>query len=155
MSLIATVLIILAGIALLLIELLVIPGISIFGIAGFLCMIGGVLASYIYHGSTTGNITLIFTVVASVLTMLLAFRRKTWKKMGLAASIDSKIIAIEPDTIKAGDTGKAITRLAPMGKVMVLDKICEAKSITGYIHENTEIVVIKISENQLIVKPKT
>ena len=154
MSLIAIVLIILAGISLLLIEFLIIPGVSVFGIGGFLCIIGGVIASYIYHGNTAGHITLAAAIVASVLSMLFAFRRKTWRKMGLDTRIDSKIIAFKPEKIKSGDTGKAITRLAPMGKVIVNEIICEAKSISGYVDENTPIEVIKVSQNQLIVKPK-
>jgi membrane-bound ClpP family serine protease len=155
MSIIAIVLIIVAGIALLLIEFLVIPGFSVFGIAGFLCLVGGVIASYVSLGNTAGHITLAAAVVASVLSMLFAFRRKTWRKIGLSASIDSRIEAIEPEKIKSGDTGRTITRLNPMGKVRVNDITCEAKSVAGYIHEDTEIEVIKISRNQLIVKPKT
>lgn len=154
MSLLATILIILAGIALLLIEFLVIPGFTVFGIGGFLCIIGGVIASYVFHGSTAGHITLVSTIVASVIAMLFAFRRKTWNKMGLGTSIDSRLIAIEPEKIKSGDTGQAITRLAPMGKVKVNDGVYEAKSISGYIQEGTKVEVIKISQNQLIVKPK-
>jgi membrane-bound ClpP family serine protease len=155
MSLVAIVLIILGGIALLLVEFLIIPGVSVFGIAGFLCLIGGVIASYVFHGNTAGHITLAASIIASVVAMLIAFRRKTWKKMGLGASIDSKVVAIESEKIKSGDTGKAITRLAPMGKVKVNDIVCEAKSVSGYIHEDTEIEVIKVSQYQLIVKLKT
>jgi membrane-bound ClpP family serine protease len=154
MSFAAIVLIILAGISLLLIEFLIVPGVSVFGIAGFLCLIGGVIASYIYQGNQAGHITLVATIIASILSMIVAFRSKTWKKMGLHTSIDSRIVAIEPGKINSGDTGKAVTRLAPMGKVIVNDIMCEAKSISGYIQENTEIEVIKISRNQLIVKPK-
>lgn len=155
MSVVAIVLIILAGIALLLIEFLVIPGVSVFGIGGFVCLVGGVIASYVFHGNTAGHISLAATVAASVIAIVFAFRRKTWRKMGLNASIDSKIISIEPGKIKSGDSGKAITRLAPMGKVKVNDITCEAKSLSGYIPEDTEIEVIKVSQNQLIVKPKT
>jgi membrane-bound ClpP family serine protease len=155
MSIIAIILIILAGIVLLLIEFLVIPGVSVFGIAGFLCLIGGVIASYVSLGNSAGHITLAATVAASLLSILFAFRRKTWRKMGLSASIDSRIVSIEPDTINSGDTGRTITRLNPMGKVRVNDITCEAKSVAGYIHEDTEIEVIKIIRNQLIVKPKT
>ena len=155
MSVVAIVLIIIVGIVLLLIEFLVIPGVSVFGIAGFLCLIGGVISSYVSLGNTAGHITLAATVAASVLSILLAFRRKTWRKMGLSASIDSRMVTIEPGKIKSGDTGRTITRLNPMGKVRVNDTTCEAKSVSGYIHEDTEIEVIKISRNQLIVKPKT
>lgn len=154
MSVLAIVLIIIAGICLLLIEFLIIPGVSVFGIGGFVCLIGGVVAAYLSYGYTAGHITLVSTLFASVLTILLTFRRKTWKKVGLSTSIDSKIVAFDADKIKTGDYGKAITRLAPMGKVMINDIICEAKSISGFINENTEIEVVKVSQNQIIVKHK-
>ncbi len=154
MSLLAIVLIIIAGICLLLIEFLIIPGVSVFGIGGFVCLIGGVVAAYLNYGYTAGHITLASTLFASVLTILLTFRRKTWKKVGLSTSIESKIVAFDPDQIKTGDYGRAITRLAPMGKVIINDIICEAKSISGFIHENTEIEVVKVSQNQIIVKHK-
>src|SRR4030042_5164055 len=155
MSLVAIILIIVAGITLLLIEFLIIPGVSVFGIAGFLCLIGGVITAYVSIGNTAGHITLAAAVAASVLSMLLAFRRKTWRKMGLPAALDSRMVTIEPGNINSGDTGRTITRLNPMGKVRGNDITGDAKSVTGYIDEDTEIEVIKISRNQLIVKPKT
>ncbi len=155
MSLIAIILIILGGIVLLLVEFLIVPGVSVFGIGGFLCLIGGVIASYVFHGNTAGHITLAAAIAASVASMVFAFRRRTWEKMGLKTSIDGKIVTVDPEKIKSGDTGIAITRLAPMGKVKVHDLVCEAKSISGFIDENTEIEVLKVSQNQLIVKLKT
>jgi len=154
MSVLAIVLIIIAGICLLLIEFLIIPGISVFGIGGFICLIGGVVAAYLSYGYTAGHITLVSVLLASVTTILLTFRQKTWKKVGLSANIESKIVTFDAEKIKAGDYGKAITRLAPIGKVMVNDVVCEARSISGYIHENTEIEVVKVSPNQIIVKHK-
>ena len=74
--------------------------------------------------------------------------------MGLKANIDSRNEPFDNDKIHAGDTGKTITRLAPVGKAMVNDIICEAKSTGGFINENTEIEVIKVLNTQIIVKPK-
>jgi len=154
MSLFAVALLIVLGIIMLLIEFLVIPGISVAGIAGFLLMLGGLIASYYYHGVQTGLYTLLITVAFSAVTVYYVFKRNTWKKIGLDSTIDSKHNPFDVTLIHPGDTGKSITRLAPVGKVMVNDIICEAKSFTGYIDENTEIEVIKVLNTQLIVKPK-
>lgn len=155
MSLFAIALLIVLGIIMLLIEFLVIPGISVAGIAGFLLMLGGLIASYYYHGAQTGLYTLLITVVISGITVYYVFKRNTWKKIGLESTIDSRNSPFDISMIHAGDMGKAITRLAPIGKVMVNDIICEGKSFTGFIDENTEIEVIKVLNTQLIVKPKT
>ena len=45
------------------------------------------------------------------------------------------------EKIKAGDVGKSLTRLNPIGKVMVNDIVLEGKSSVGFIDENSEIVV--------------
>jgi membrane-bound ClpP family serine protease len=154
MSLLAIIIIILLGIFLLLVEFLIIPGITVFGIAGFVFIFLGIGSAYYFHDIQTGNITLAGTVVASFTTMYYVFKRKTWKNMGLNANIDSRHEPFSVDKINAGDQGKTVTRLAPIGKAIVNDVICEAKSISGIINENTEIEVIKVLTTQIIVKPK-
>ncbi len=153
MSFLAIIIIIILGIFLLLLEFLVIPGITIFGIGGFLFIITGVGAAYYFHGPTAGNYTLASTLVLSVLSMVVAFKTKTWKKLGLKANIDSRVEPFDTRMIKAGDRGKTITRLAPMGKVEVNHIICEAKSTGEFINENTEVEVREVLTTQLIVKP--
>lgn len=154
MSLFAIIVIIILGIFLLLIEFLVIPGFTIFGAAGFLFMIMGIGASYYFHGETAGNITLISTIFASLITIYYIFKKRTWQNMGLKASIDSRHEPFDTISIKTGDTGITVTRLAPVGKARVNDIICEAKSTGGFINENTEIEVIRVLTTQIIVKPK-
>ena len=74
--------------------------------------------------------------------------------MGLKANIESRNLPFDTEKIHAGDTGMTITRLAPVGKAVVNDIICEAKSIGGYINQNTNIEVVKVLNTQIIVKPK-
>jgi membrane-bound ClpP family serine protease len=88
MSVVAIVLIVVAGIVLLLIEFLVIPGVSVFGIAGFLCLIGGVLLCV---AGNCGHITP-QSPWLPVLSMLLA-SGENLKKMG-RLHIDSRIVTI-------------------------------------------------------------
>jgi membrane-bound ClpP family serine protease len=155
MSLFAIIVIIILGIILLLIEFLVIPGFTVFGIAGFLFMIMGIGTSYYYHGANAGNITLISTIFASLITIYYIFKKRTWQNMGLKANIDGRHEPFVQTSIQTGDTGITITRLAPVGKARVNDTTCEAKSTGGFINENTEIEVIRVLTTQIIVKPKT
>jgi len=155
MSLLAIIIVILLGIFLLLIEFLIIPGFTVFGIGGFLFIFLGVGSAYYYHGVLTGNITLISTVAVSFATIYYVFKRKTWKNMGLKANIESRHEPFRIDKIHPGDLGRTITRLAPIGKAVVNDITCEAKSTGGFINENTDIEVLKVLSTQIIVKPKT
>jgi membrane-bound ClpP family serine protease len=155
MSLLAIIIIILLGIFLLLVEFLLIPGFTVFGIGGFIFILLGIGSSYYFHGVPAGNFTLLGTVVLSLITIYFVFKGKTWKKIGLQANITSRHEPFNTESIHPGDPGKTVTRLAPIGKAMVNNIICEAKSSGGFINENTDIIVVKVLNTQIIVKPKT
>ena len=153
MSYLAIIIIIFLGILLLVIEFLIIPGFTVFGIGGFAFIIIGIGSAYYFHGIMAGNITLLGAVIASFITIYYIFKQKTWKKMGLKANIYSKNEPFETSRIHPGDHGKTITRLAPIGKAMVNDVTCEAKSTGNFIDENTDIEVVQVLSTQIIVKP--
>ena len=154
MSIGAIIFLIILGIVLFLIEFLIIPGITIAGIGGFLCIGAGIFAAYYGHGVQVGNITLLSTLGAIVLTIALVLKSRTWKKVMLDSNIDGIVGDVKHDvTFKVGDHGKAITRLAPIGKAMINDKMVEAKSMAGFVDENTEIEIVKIQNTNVVVKP--
>ena len=154
MTIIAIILLILIGIILILLEFLVVPGTTIAGIGGLLLMGSGVYLSYTTYGTQIGHYTLLGTFLFIIISFYFSLKTKTWKKMMLNSKIDSKIDNISGKDIKPGDFGKTITRLAPIGKAVVNDSYYEAKSIDKFIDENTDIKVIKIVGNQIIVKLK-
>jgi len=61
--------------------------------------------------------------------------------------------SVDNSKIKVGDTGKTIGRLAPSGKVKVNGEIVEAQSTGAYVDHNTEIKVLKMLTNKIIVEP--
>lgn len=146
---------IILGILLFLVEFLIVPGITIAGIGGAISIITGVVLAFYYEGPTTGLIVLITTAVLIGLTAVFMLKAGTWKKLMLNKAIDSKVDLVRKDEgrIKIGDKGKAITRLNPMGKVMVGNDFYEAKTMDKLIDQNTEVEIVKIESNKLIVKP--
>ena len=57
--------------------------------------------------------------------------------------------------IAAGDSGVTLSRLNPIGQVVVNDVEAEAKSFDGeFIDEDTEIEVIKVETYNVLVKRK-
>ena len=117
-------------------------------------MITGIYFAYKNLGSEIGNYILLGSVIIGLTSAILSLRTKTWRNVGLKSNIDSKIESFDKAKISVGDFGKTVTRLAPIGKAMVNDIICEAKSHAEFIDENTEIEVIKVNNNQIIVKSK-
>ncbi len=142
------------GIILLLVEFLITPGVTIAGISGSLLIIGGVVAGYYFHPVKIGHFILLGTLLALVVVFVLAFKTKTWKKLGLESAIDGHATEDVSEVFKVGDIGKAVSRLAPIGKVMINDKIVEARSLGGFIDPNTAIIVIRTEKNKLFVEPK-
>lgn len=154
MSLGLIIFLIILGIILFLIEFLIVPGITVAGIGGGISMLSGVGLAFYFHGPTVGLIVLISTAVLIGITVVLMLKAGTWKKLMLNKSIDSKVDLVKKDEgkIRVGDKGRSVTRLNPMGKVIVNDEYYEAKALDKLIDQNTEIEIIKIESNKLIVK---
>lgn len=147
--------VIVLGILFLLIEIFLLPGISIAGIAGAIFLVGGIIYSYMFLGSTAGNISLAASAVALGLTFFGLLKSKSLDRISLNTNIDAKVDNSYLLKIAAGDTGVAISRLNPIGKILVNDIIAEGKSFDGeFIEENTEIVVTKVETYNVLVKRK-
>ena len=147
--------VIVLGILFLLIEIFLLPGISIAGIAGAIFLVGGIVYSYMFLGSTAGNISLAASAVALGLTFFGLLKSKSLDRISLNTNIDDKVDNSYLLKIAAGDTGVAISRLNPIGKILVNDIIAEGKSFDGeFIEEDTEIVVTKVETYNVLVKRK-
>ncbi|QIA08992.1 NfeD family protein [Draconibacterium halophilum] len=153
MSILAIILLILLGLILLLIEFAVIPGVTIAGIGGFLLLGGAVYVAFAEYGVLPGFITLAIVLILAPAMIYYFFKSRTGKKMILEKNIDGKLELINKEKIVVGDTGKSIGRLAPMGKIKVNGEIVEAQSTGSFIDHNTEIKILKIDFNKIIVEP--
>lgn len=153
MLILAIILLILVGVALLVAEFFVFVGSVIAGLAGFVLTAMGVFLAYKTYGSSVGNYALIGAVVLFLIAVYFSLRSKTWKKIALHSEVDGKVNTIDEHEIKVGDKGVTVSKVAPMGKVRVNDVVVEAKSTGIYIEENTDIEVIKVYGSNILVKP--
>ena len=154
MSILAIILLIVLGIFLFIVEFLLIPGVTIAGIGGAIVMGVAVYSAYKTHGSAVGNYTLMATLVLSVGGFAYALRAKTWRRLMLSKNIDGKVeVGLENGAIKVGDRGESITRMAPIGKVLINGIIIEGKSQQGFLDQKTPVEVIKVLNTQVIIKP--
>ncbi|MBZ4652348.1 MAG: putative rane protein [Proteiniphilum sp.] len=152
-ELLIVVALILLGILFMLVEIFLLPGISIAGIAGTIMLIGGILYAYLFIGSTAGNITLVASAVAMGASFFWLLKSKQLRKISLETNIESKVDNSDLAKISVGDTGVALSRLNPTGKVMVNDLTVEGKSFNGeFIDEDEKIEVVRIDTYQIQVK---
>jgi membrane-bound ClpP family serine protease len=154
MSILAIILLILLGVFLFIVEFLLVPGITIAGVGGAILMGVAVYFAYTTHGNMVGNYTLVATLIFTVGGGAYVLRAKTWQKLALNKDIDSKVeVGLENEAIKVGDRGESITRMAPVGRVMINGIIVEGKSHRGFLDQHTPVEVIKVLSTQVIVKP--
>ena len=91
MNIFLVVLLVLAGVALLLAEMFLLPGFGIAGISGFGALAGAVVVAWLKIGAVAGYITLAASVVLSVLAIWWFIRSKTLDKMALDTKIEGHV----------------------------------------------------------------
>jgi len=153
MSIFVIILLILLGLVLLLIEFAVIPGVTIAGIGGFLLLGASVYIAFTEYGNAAGFITLAVVLIMSPALIYYFFKSRAGKKMILEKNIEGKVEQVDSTKINVGDNGKTIGRLAPTGKVKVNGEVVEAQSTGTFIDPHTEIKVLKVLSNKIIVEP--
>ena len=148
------IILIVLGILLFVIEFLLVPGVTIAGIGGLVLTVLGVYRAFEEFGSTVGIWVLIGTLMLSVFVIAMSLRARTWSKLMLNTDVRGSVDQdITEEQIKVGDRGRALTRLAPMGKIEVNNIVREAKSLEGYIDEHSSIEVVAVEGTRISVKP--
>lgn len=153
MSLFAIVLLIILGIFLLWVEFLVVPGITIAGIGGVLLIVTGIYLSYELHGIAAGNYVLLGSAIFMIISVFIFLKSNTWKKTMLESKLEGRANTIDLSIIKPGDTGKTVTRLGPYGKIEINGLYYDARSTDIIIDSETDITIVKVLNDKLIVKP--
>jgi membrane-bound ClpP family serine protease len=154
MDIVIVIVLCLMGIVLILVEIFLIPGVTIAAVAGAAFSIGGIYYAFHSLGAIAGIITLVVMLAIIGIAFIYLVKSKALDTIALKTNINSTVVSEEYLNIAVGDTGISISRLNPMGKVRINNITIEAKSLNGFIDENKEIEVLKITVNQLIVKTK-
>lgn len=155
MTITAVIILLLVGLALIWLEFLVIPGTTIAGIGGIILMGTGIYLAYHFIGPKTGMYSLMGAAVMLVISIVVFLKSNTWKKLSLNDNIDSKVDTYEEESIKKGDEGICISRLAPSGRICTGAQEVEAESVDGLLDPQTKVVIIKVLRNKVYVKLKT
>lgn len=142
------------GIAFLLLELFIIPGISIGGIAGFAFVAAAVGYAFATLGTTAGFVTLACGVLAMGVSIWIFMRSRTLDKMSLDAEVSGTVDAPKDTQVTVGQYGITVSRLAPIGTARFDNTTIEVKSVEGLIDPNTEVEVVAASGESISVKRK-
>jgi len=158
MSWVAALLLIL-GAVFLLIEAFV-PGFGFFGIGGILSVIAGVIVRICQGLNFEQSMMLILIVLAFFVVVGLVFvfsaRFGTLGRTGLferKSTLAKDYNKPEREIRRlVGRSGKAITILDLAGKAKIRGKIYDVVSINSYIEQGSNIKVVEIKDNQILVR---
>ena len=146
-------LLIIMGLALLIVELIFIPGTTIIGLLGVIFIIVGVYFGFETYDKTTGMYILGGTLVLTTLTLYFGFKSKAWEQFSLKTAMQGKFNEGITDQLNIEDEGVATSALKPVGKAEFEGKQYEVTSIGGYLDTGIKVKLIKIDRNKIIVEP--
>jgi len=172
-------LLILIGLALLAIEVFVLPGFGIAGIGGIAFIIAGMVLSFQYFvipkpefpwqaEMLISNLVRVFGSILGSMILIVLFFRYIFPRIGLVikgpylnASLQGVRIDSPPDldttvtstvpTIKVGDKGEVITALRPSGKVSINGEYFDVVTEGEFMEKGTPIMVTQASGNRIVV----
>ncbi len=166
------ILIFVVGIILLLVEIFVIPGFGVAGIAGVILVILGLTLSmsdinvFDWEGKFTLNLqgftksllivmTSIFaSVVISLIFSQTLVKTNLFGKIALnkTQQIEEGYLSVnQNNALLLGKKGKTYTMLRPGGKVEIDGEIFDAKALVGFIEKGKNVEVVKYEMAQLYV----
>jgi len=165
------VLLVLLGIVLIVTELFVLPGIGVAGVAGVICLLVGLVGTFVSGDITstagqkelwTGLITTLTSVfVAGVIMWMLSRQIQSFpliQRLILNTELRDPDAATEgpPTTglleamgspqraLQPGDTGHAATDLRTAGRASINGRMVDVNSVSGYIDRGTPIRVVSV-----------
>lgn len=143
---------VLLGLFFLVAELVFLPGAALGVILSLASYAAATYFAFVRIGMVGGFITLGIIIVLSLIATIISLRAKTWQRFALKNKVEGQSMQAPAEEVKIGDCGVTISRLSPMGKVLIGGKEYEAKSTEAYIDQRTEVTVIGFENFTIIVK---
>src|SRR4051812_28828818 len=96
-------LLLLFGLVLMIIEIIFIPGTTLFGVIGFIAAVIGIYLSFRHLGSRTGLSVLTGFALVSLLALYFSFKTNVWRRFALTTSIRSRVNDDSKFLLSVGD----------------------------------------------------
>jgi membrane-bound ClpP family serine protease len=152
MAWIILLLIISIGLGLIVIEIIFVPGTTVVGIAGLLCVIGGVWFGFSEFGKPMGWTITAVTVLVSTAVIIVSLKSGVWKRFALNKSMDSKVNEHIPISVNTGDEGIALSALRPIGNAEFGNDKMEVTTLGELIDTGSKVKVTHIEGRIIYVE---
>lgn len=150
----------LLGIAALVLEIFILPGFGVAGVAGLLLIAWGVLLiSVDFTQATTALVLALAASVVFFFVLLSLFRRfNVWNKLTLRTKQHKESGYVAPSidlNLHTGKTGKALTPLRPSGTAEIRGQRLDVVTEGEFLPAGTPVEVIRVEGGRVIVRAAT
>jgi membrane-bound ClpP family serine protease len=140
------------GLILLLAEVIFIPGTTVVGVLGLLVSLVGVFYAFALYDQVTATWITAFAATLNLTAIFYGFNSGVWNKFSLKSSIKGGAYDDRLEGLESGMIGKSVSDIKPFGKVQFGESVYEVKSEQGFISVASEVSIIKIENNKILVK---
>jgi len=140
------------GLIIIVLEIIFVPGTTVVGILGLICVVVGIGYTFSVFGSSIGWIVTAITFVIATIIIVLSFKSGLWKRFALNQTMDSRVNDSEPIMLKVGDTGVTLSALRPYGNVEFGNNKIEVTTLGDLIESNKEVRVVKVEGRKIFVE---
>jgi len=148
-------LLLLAGLVLLALEIFVIPGFGVAGLAGIGATLASLVISFggVEEALRSVGISLALTLAGAVVIWRYGRRRGLWRRVVLETRLAGKDRTVDEGPRPAvGQQGVALTALRPSGIVEIEGERVDALSEGGYIAAGTPVEVRAVEGRRVVVR---
>jgi membrane-bound ClpP family serine protease len=156
MELLVPIALILVGLALVAVEVTVVPGFNVVGVMGVLGAAVGVVVAFAEFGPMGGLGTLAATILAAGGLAYLLYDSGAWDRFILSDSLrrDADLDAVESESRARllGKTGTAITPLRPGGMADLGGERVEVETEGAFVAAGSPVRVIALNRQRVLVR---
>jgi membrane-bound serine protease (ClpP class) len=155
------------GLILLALEIFVVPGFGLPGIAGLSCIFAGIYLAMVkrpvpefswdYQTLNTAMLTILCMAVAVAIGIVIIWKMAPESRlkqlMVLSASEQADLGYTASENLEAlvGQSGKSLTHLRPAGKALIGDEPIKVQSQGEFIEKNSAVTVVRVAGNKVFV----
>lgn len=147
---------VLVGLALVVIEVMLVPGLNVIGVGGVLGMAVGVVLAFVEFGPAGGLVVLVGTVAAAGGLFYVMWESGAWDRLILSDSLRRDADADrEGDETRArllGQAGHAVTPLRPTGVAEIGGERLEVTTEGAFVASGSRLRVVAIDRRRTIVR---
>ncbi|KAA9331334.1 hypothetical protein F0P96_13875 [Hymenobacter busanensis] len=132
-------------------EVLLIPGTTIVGLAGFIMLTVGIWLSYRDLGTSAGHVLLGSATVLVAAVVWIGLRPQSVNRFALTTKNTARVDDVRRPDVAPGQLGRTLSALRPAGTVLFGDERREATTLGEFVGAGATVQVLRIEQNRIVV----